>query len=99
MVSKKNRTSRNSFKARLCASKNDDIDVDDERDAYFNNESNYLLCGIICTKSMVIIFNFLFIVSYSVWAVYFYASCLPNLMLIKALRNFVDTVRCLDVDI
>lgn len=63
MVSKKNRTSRNSFKARLCASKNDDIDVDDERDGYFNNESNYLLCGIICTKSMVIIFNFLFILS------------------------------------
>ena len=64
MVSKKNRANRNSFKAKLCSSKNDDIDIeDDERDAYFSNEQNYILCGIICTKSMVIIFNFLFIVS------------------------------------
>lgn len=57
---------RTSFKTKLCSSKNDDTDFDDREnvdDGYFDNEKNYLLCGIICTKSMVIIFNFLFIVS------------------------------------
>lgn len=71
---KRNSSSRGSFKARLCASKNDQMNADDDLsdqnnnsnlldDAYFDTEKNYLLCGIICTKSMVIIFNFLFIVS------------------------------------
>lgn len=66
MVSKKIRGNRSSFKAKLCTSRNDDVNVDGERenadDGYFDNERNYLLCGIICTKSMVIIYNFMFIV-------------------------------------